>query len=170
MSIHVRNLFLAAVAAVAIPLGAQTAVVSTTDLVAGQFFTGAEVLVPGNLIEFQFNVLQRLKIDQFSLSGTGNDAGADLSDVRFGFSLPTTVPFTTVTSQGSSAFAGGFLPGSVFAAGDTFSVFLSDGIINPVSLTLSFSTATVPLPAAGLLLGPILLLGGVVARRRSRKA
>ncbi len=172
MSLQFKNLVLAAAFVAAVPAVSQAATVIETNLIADQFFTGAEVLEPGNALEFRFTALEAFTISGFSLSGTGNNATDDLEAVSFGFVTPTTEAFSTFLANGTVAFAGGFLPGAGFAAGDMFSVFFSDGIDHPVSLTLSFSTqsiSAVPLPASALMLGSALMAAFARFRRKAKQ-
>jgi hypothetical protein len=164
--------FLAA-ALVLVPLAAQSAtLVFPTNLIVGQFVTEAQVINPGDSFEFRYTALEALDIASFALSATGNRGGLDIADIRFGLTLPGTNVFTDIHDQGTSAYAGAFLPGLRLAAGDIFSIFFSDGISNPVGLTLSFITeepSHVPLPASAPLLG-LGLLGLILTRGRKLRA
>ncbi|MFN3972079.1 MAG: hypothetical protein ACK4GO_03090 [Gemmobacter sp.] len=164
---------LATAAAVAMPALANAAVVVFTNtLVADENYTFATVIQPGDSIEYRFTVLENLNIPQFSMSATGNNAEADVREIRFGFMQPVTGMFTTIQSIGSVAAGFGFMEGASFSAGDMFAVIFQDGITNDVSLTLSFGTevSAVPLPATGLLLAPFLLAGGIAGWRRRKSA
>lgn len=160
--------------AVTIPaLAGAASVTFSSSVAANQNYSFAEVIRPGDAIEFRFTALDDFKIISFSVSGTGTNAEDDVRDIRFGLVDPASQAFTTVSSVGNSAAGFGFLPGMTYAMGDVFSVFFTDGITNDVGLTLSFDTApvaAVPLPAAGLLLGPVLLAGAAAALRRRKSA
>lgn len=160
--------------AVAIPaLAGAASVTFSEQIAANQNYSFAKVISPGDAIEFRFTALDDFKIVSFSVSGTGTNTEDDVRDIRFGLTEPTSNAFTTVSSVGSSAAGFGFLPGMTYAMGDVFSVFFTDGITNDVGLTLSFDTtavAPIPLPAAGLLLGPVLLAGAAAALRRRKSA
>ncbi|MCW1917505.1 hypothetical protein NX862_01935 [Rhodobacter sp. KR11] len=171
---HGKAFLLATATATAIffPVCSQAATILRLNaLTANQTFTGAEVIRPGDTLEFRFTALEDLMIDAFSLSGTGNNTEADLRDIRFGLTLPPTGFFNPVSSDGTAAAGIGFLTGGTFLMGSVFSIYFQDGISDDVGITLSFRTdpVAVPLPAAGLLLAPMMGLAGVVARRR-RKA
>jgi hypothetical protein len=170
MSMLSANTLRAAAVLAVLPLAAPAATLYQTDLRAGDFYTNAVPVAPGSALEFRFNVLEALRIQAISLSATGNTSGDDVNSITFGYGPITTQHFSTIGTVGTTAFGGGFLPGATYAVGDSFSVFVNDIVTNPASLTLSFSTASVPVPAAGLLLGSVLLAGGAVARRRSRRA
>lgn len=168
------TLTLAAAAAFLIPFAAHGA---TTHLQAADIFADAnysfsQTLQPSESVEFRFKATERLSIAAFSLSGTGSNSGADLANITFGFSQPTSLSFPTVSTMGSAEAASTFLMGSVFLKGQTFSIFFEDGIDKPVSLTASFATASVPvvpLPASGMLLLTALLGAGVAGARRKKK-
>jgi hypothetical protein len=165
---------LAAVAAVVAPFMASAAVVLPYDVNVGVNYAYAQVISPGGDVEFKFTVLDDVKIASFAVTGAGTgssnlNAENDVRDIMYGFALPATDSFSTVMSNNNTAFGGGFLPGGTFKAGTSFSIFFQDGIINDVALGLSFKTTPVPLPAAGMLLAPVLVAGGIAAARR-RKA
>jgi hypothetical protein len=167
-------LVLATAAAISIPSLANSAViVFNNTLSADQNYSYANVIQPGDMLEYRFSVLEELLIENFSVSATGNNAEADVEDIRFGFVEPLTGLFTTIQSIGTVAAGVGFLDGMTFAVGSVFSVIFDDGITNDVAVTLSFGTETVspvPLPATGLLLAPFLLAGGIAGWRRRRAA
>ena len=165
-----RN-FLFAAAMLALPAAAGASTVYTSDLYAGDFITEATVISPGQEIEFSYNVMEDLNIASFALSASGNSAGADIGEITFGFTSPGDTHYTTIVSIGSSTFGGGFLPGVQLSAGDTLSIYFTDGIAHPVSVTLSFLTtapAPVPLPASGLLLAAAVLGMGAYASRKHK--
>ncbi len=171
MKIFGQSAFVAA-AVMMLPFAAHAATITyTSNLSAGQFVSEAHVIQPGEGIEFQYNVLENLIIGSFAVSATGNDAGGDVQDIRFGFTSPATSGFTTITAVGTSAFGGGFLPALVLSAGDVFSVFFEDGITNAVTIGLSFEASApsaIPLPATGALLGGVMGLFGAFAMRRRK--
>jgi hypothetical protein len=172
---YARMLVVAGAAAIFAPVTANAAVVQIgVDLSANTSYNLLYLLNPTDEVEYLFTVLEDLKVDTFALSGTAaaatpGEAATDVSNIAFGFTDPPSSTFSTVTDFGTSAAGFGSLAGGVFAAGDMFSIFFADGILNPVAFTVSFQTSEVPVPAAGLLLAPMLIGGGVVAMRR-RKA
>ena len=170
MSSLSRNVFLAA-AVLVLPAAAGAATLVTTDLNVDQFISVSGTLVPGDQLEFRYNVLQDLEIGSIAVSGTGNSSGADLTASRFGYTSPGTSMFTDITTIGTSTFGGGFLSGLKLGTGDAFSVFFEGGVSEPISVTLSFATtpASIPIPASGVLMGGVLLGLGAFARR-GRKA
>lgn len=174
MSFIGRNFLISAVM-LALPFTAQAATtVYQSDVSVGEDISVAGVMRPGNNVRFRFDILDDLTIPSFSVSATGNAAGLDLSSIRYGFSKATaTNMFSTIETNGTSTFAGGFLPGFTLAAGDKFSVFFLDGISRRVALTVSFlSTAPsqVPLPAPALLLIAGLAAMGAIGKRKSKRA
>ena len=124
-------------------------------------------LNPGDSAEITFTALKALRVGTIAMSGVGNNSGLDLENVEFGYTSATTNVFSSVNVvPGGSASAVGFLPGGLMKAGDTFTIFWEDGIALPVSLSTSFSTYDVPVPAAlPLLIGALGVLG-VAGRRR----
>ena len=169
MSFPCRNfLFVAAMLALPAAAGAST-VTYNSDLSAGQNVTEAAVLMPGDEILFSYNVMDDLNIASFALSASGNTADADIGHITFAFTSSGDTHYPTIVSIGTSTFGGGFLPGVQLSAGDTLSIYFTDGIAHPVSVTLSFLTtapAPVPLPASGVLLAVALLGMGVYASRK----
>lgn len=170
---HAMKHAVAAALAVVLPAmaNAATVVVPNSISVNGQY-SFAHVISPGETVQFLFTVLDDLTIDSFSVAGTGTNGGSDIRDIAFGMMQPVTQHFSSVSAVGQAAAGFGFLTGGTFAMGDVFSVFFQDGITDDVGLTLSFETvavAPVPLPAAGMMLAPVLLVGGAAALRR-RKA
>jgi len=174
MFMHARLVVLVSAAVATMPtLANAAAVVFNNDIGAGQNHSFTAVIKPGDSIEFRFTALDDFKIDSFAVSGTGTSAEADVRDVRFGLSLPASGLFSTVSSVGDAAAGFGFITGMAYVMDDVFSVFFEDGITEEVGLTLSFDTtavAAVPLPAAGLLLAPVLLAGAASAFRRRKAA
>ncbi len=163
--------FLLASAALLLPGFAQAApILFEYDIGAPAAYGYAEVINPGDSLEFRFNVLTDLKIAQFVFSATGNSSEADVRDIKFGMIEPLTGFFTQIDSEGTSAGAFGFLDGATFMAGQIFSIYLEDGITLPVPVTMSFETTAVPLPAAGLLMAPFVVAAGLVSRRRRKAA
>jgi hypothetical protein len=174
---------LAAVAAVVAPLMASAAVLSYYVDVGVSYAYGTTIS-PGGHVAFRFIALDDIRIRSFAISATasGTDAAEamdDIADVTFGFTSSPSNKFTTIGSSGNVAFGGGFLlPSDSASPSDSFFdvckncvffIHFEDGITNDVGLALSFATAPIPLPAAGMLLAPVLVAGGIAAARR-RKA
>lgn len=172
MTTKLNHLALAAVLALALPAASQAATVINANLTADGFFTFNETLSTDDDIEFKFTVLEDLKVAEFAVSGTGSSSTNDLNDVTFGFVSPTSEIFASFADFNTVSAGFSFLPGATFAAGDMFSFFFEEGpggLDNPVSVTLSFNTAAVPLPATALLLAPLLLTGAAVGRRKAKR-
>lgn len=172
MAIAGRNQLISVAALLLLAPTANAATVTySTDLAVGSIINEAQVILPGEELEFQYTALEDLNIVSFSLSGTGNSMGGDVEDITFGFTSPGTNPFTTIMLSGNTAFGGGFLDGFSLMAGEVFSIFFSDGITNPVPITLSFQAdppLAIPVPASGLFLGSALVGFGLFASRKRK--
>lgn len=172
MFTHARMFVFATATAVIAPALTNAATVTFENVVnVNENYSYAHVIEPGSSVEFRFTALDELYIKEFSVSATGTNAEADIRDVRFGMVEPLTGLFTTIESIGSVSAGISFIAGMKFDIGSIFSVIFEDGITNDVAVTLSFATESVspiPLPAAGFLLAPILLLGGVIGARRRK--
>lgn len=172
MAIAGRNQLIAVAALLLLAPTANAATVTyNSNLSVGSIVNEAQVILPGEEVEFRYTALEDLKIVSFALSGTGNSEGGDIEDITFGFTSPGTNPFTTILTSGNTAFGGGFLAGLSLMAGDVFSIFFSDGISNPVPITLSFQTdplPAIPVPASGLFLGSALVGFGAFASRKRK--
>lgn len=169
------KILMVALAAAVVSPAAATATTVNYDLVKNTAYSIAQVILPNGDVEFAFTVKQPLKIAEFALTAstagdTVTEAVDDLDHIRFGFTVPPVDQFSTLVPYFNTAIGFGTLPGGSYARNDTFSIFVTDGIENPVGLTLSFQTAAIPVPAAGLMLAPVLLAGGVVALRRRKAA
>lgn len=163
---------LATATAVSMPALASAAVITYDNNVSlNQNYSFSGVIAPGDDLQFRFTVLDDLFIPNFAVSASGNDAKADVEEIRFGLIQPVTGEFTLIEAVGDVASGLGFIEGMAFDAGDMFSVFFSDGIENDVAVTVSFGSealSPVPLPAGGLLMVPFLLAGGIAAWRRRK--
>jgi hypothetical protein len=168
MFAHSKAFLLATATAICLPALASAATI--VNLSAGQPYVFAETINPRETLEFRFTALENLSVQRFTLSASGSSAGSDVGSIRFGFSQPATGAINPITVTDDVASGVGVLPGDTYAAGETFSIFVEDGIRNPVGVTLAFNTAAVsaiPLPATALLLLPFLVAGGVLGRRRN---
>ena len=169
----------AAMAAAALPVTAGAVTVISGDITANESYSFAEVLNTGEQLRFDITAQEDVTVTSFSLSATGY--GTDLADVTFGFDgTPTNNSFDTIIPGGETiSFAGDLIPGGSWQAGESFSVFVEDGIAgglgDEVGITLSFATAMedmapIPVPGAGALLLTALAGGAAVARRKKRAA
>ena len=169
------SLLLASAVAVAAASSASAATVDVfdTSISAGESITVVDELETGSTTEFRFFVLEDLAIEQFVIAATGSNGGDDLGEVRYGFTNPGSESFTGTISSGTVAGVTNFFDGGAYSAGSEFSIFFNDGIRENVGLTVTFDTveiSSVPVPAAGFLLGAALLGGGFAARRKRKAA
>lgn len=142
-------------------------VINTPLTAAGLDIAVTQTLLPGDSYEYVFTFTKALKISDIALSATGT--AANIANVEFGLTPATTMVFTTIVPTGTQAFGGASLPGGTFAKGSSFTIYWEDGIDAPVSITASFTTSPVPVPAAlPLLAGALGALG--IARRKHKKA
>ncbi|WP_299653160.1 hypothetical protein [uncultured Jannaschia sp.] len=127
-------------------------------------------------VQFDFNVVNDVTVDNFSVTGNGFSGGEDLGNIRFGFDSGSGMVFETINTQGEVANANGFLDNRSFAAGSTFSFFFNEIVpganTDSAFVNLTFTTnpapAPVPVPAAGLLLLSAIGAGGLAARAKKR--
>lgn len=134
---------------------------------------GSEVLQTFNLAPNSsetslFEPTQNLFVSIISVAGAGFPLGDDLALVRFGVNGADTA-FETFSANDMTSNAVGSLPS--FFASEPFTVdFTATGAERSVGITYTLVTEevpVVPLPASGMMLGGLLLLGlgGVAARR-----
>lgn len=116
-------------------------------------------------VVFNFNVTEDLRIPQFSLSGSAPTGG--VSTTMYEITQPATGP-SAFGILNLATVGADIVRGADYAANDTFQVIFTETVSTPISYTVSFSTATVPVPAAGLLL--LTAVGGAAALRRRKKA
>lgn len=127
-------------------------------------------LSPSETMEFSFEPSENLLVSIISVAGSGFPEGNDLASVLFGINGADT-GFTMFSNNGLTSSAEGMLPS--FFASTPFTVnFAAPGTANDVGITYTFVTQSVetitpvPLPASGLMLGLVLLVGGGLALRR----
>ncbi|WP_299815100.1 hypothetical protein [uncultured Jannaschia sp.] len=131
-------------------------------------------------VQFDFDVLEDVTIDNFSVTGNGFSGGADLNNIRFGFNSGDGMTFEDVNVRGNVANATGFLDDRSFSAGSMFSFFFNEIVpgesAGSAFVNLTFTTneaptpAPVPVPAAGLMLLSALGAGGMLARAKKKSA
>lgn len=169
---YFKNILLASALAVTAPVAASAA--TMVDIFADTPYTFVDILAPAGQVSWEFTVQEDFSISNFSLAASGTNSGTDLQNVTFGF-LGNVTNMLTVVGAGEARSGFGELAGGNFVVGDIITIVVDDGIKDDVGLTLSFQTGPeglppVPLPAAGLLLGSVLLAGGAAAARKKKKA
>ena len=166
MGYNIKTTALAAVAALALPLSAGAATLNV-----GDSDTNAFVLSSGQTASFSYEPTAKLRVSIVTTSGTDTASAANLMKVLFGVN-GATQHFTTYTIPDSTASAEGQI--ATFTTSSPFTIdFSAFDISSKVSLGYSFNTfavSTVPVPAAGLLLGGVVAAGGAFARRRKAKS
>jgi hypothetical protein len=170
----------AAIAAGVMSISTAAFAVTTTsiepDLIVGESRPVGGMVSPGNTLEFKFTASEALKIlDFFAFTANGSSGGNDTALATFSYNgdggaSSTGIPAGNTVSFGSQGISFAGLPGFVLAKGESFSLFLKsgDGASKLVDLDATFSTAAVPVPAAGLLLLTALAGGAAVARRKKK--
>ncbi|WP_299653544.1 VPLPA-CTERM sorting domain-containing protein [uncultured Jannaschia sp.] len=127
-------------------------------------------------VRFDFDVLDNVVVDNFSVTGNGYAAGNDLGNIRFGFDAGSGMTFETINVRGNVTNATGFLDNRSFSAGTMFSFFFNETVpgqnTKRAFVNLTFTTdaapmpSPVPVPAAGLLLLSAIGAGGLAARAK----
>ena len=166
MGYNFKTTALAAVAALALPLSAGAA----TTLNVGDSDTNAFTLNSGDTASFAYTPTSNMRISIVTTSGTDTAAAANLMKILFGVN-GATQHFSTYSIPDSTASAEGQI--ATFTTSSPFTIdFSAFGTSSKVSLGYSFNTfsvSTVPVPAAGIMLGGVMLAGGAFARRKKSK-
>lgn len=168
-SVMAAALSLAAGAASAITIPATGQLTIGT---AGGFFGPA---LARSTTTFMFQATEDLKVVGLTFSGLGFNNGNDIGNLKFGYTTGSgtvtrefldneisLIPPTEVASTAATSFAP-----ITLAAGETFSFEMNNSGGDFFVLgSGNFTTAPVPIPAAGFMLLTALLGAGAVARRR----
>lgn len=163
----------AATAIAASPMMASAAIVNVTadvDLSQAGYSFGTTVNPGDDGALFTFTITEALSISGISVSGSGTNDGTDIASTMFQIINPDfgPAPFQSFTTDFGVGSGSAVVSGQSYAAGDVFSVRFVENAQNPITYTVSFPVAEVPVPAAGLLL--LGALGGVAGMRRRKKA
>ena len=175
-----RNLPFALAAAVFLPVAANAVTLTESyTLTANEGYAFAEVLNQKGAaqkydrIEYTFTAGEDLMVNVLGVTATGTNDGNDIRELLFGIGMADTAfGEDEISTSGETATAETFVPFNKFlSANDMFTfIFDIEDTKNPVSVGLSFETGAteVPVPAAGLLLGSVLLGGSFLARRKNK--
>jgi hypothetical protein len=162
-----KNLLATLALATVLPVAAHAA---PLPIFVGQIVSDDVDLLPGATASFEFEAAEDMRIKAISYTLNGVSA-ADLLNVDFGVNTAN-----DSLSPGQVTSGGGLAEGGKISfvnldlmLGDTFTIEVNDGVANPVNFDFVFVPTQVPVPAAGLLLGSLLLGGGAVARRKSKR-
>ena len=146
----------------------------TTDIFKDSFYSVNQVFptpVPSSLV-FQFDAQEDLRVMTVSLSATASTSGLDtvFLEIIRGTNNPPAAPsqFDVINAAGTQATS--TIPSFVLMQGDFFRITFTGSPIQGSSITTSFDTAPVPLPAAGGMLLLAVIAGGVAGRRKTQKA
>lgn len=168
-----RKIAITAALAALVPAFANASVIlaspgANTDIGAGNLVLGGVIVQPGGANFFAFTATEALSIDSiaFTLNGFSE---TDLLNVEWGVNGLTSSLAPGDIDDNGFLFVGTQIEkvNLTFSAGDTFSILVEDGITEAVDFDFTFRTAVVPVPAAGLLLGSLLLGGAALARRKA---
>lgn len=169
---------LAAVFAVSAAV-ASASTVSPERISIGDLSQSFGAVTGGNSITFSFTATEDLRVLDF-LSTTGNGPRGSIGgillqlDPNLDVSGDETTPvgFDVIRTEGATETGSRAFAGFLLREGETFSFTFENGAAlntNSVFATLTFVTAAVPVPAAGLLLMTALLGGGAIARRKKKQ-
>ncbi len=174
---YFKSAVLTAIFAVSAAVASASTLTASGSLAIGDDASIATSIAPGGTQSFVFTALQDLRIQNFiSVSATGQSSGTSISQLTFGYTGPNAtstgnfLSFINVVPGSTTAFGGSEIPGFVLLSGEAFTFAFNSGSNSTIPATLSFTTAAVPVPAAGLLLLTALIGGGVVARRKKKQA
>lgn len=150
-----------------------TASAVTTNIFKDSSYTVNQVFptpVPSSLI-FEFVAQEELRVLDVSLSATSSTSGLDtvfLEIIRG--TNPPAAPSQFDNINLAGTFATSSIPSFAMMVGDYFRITFTGSPITAASVTTSFDTAPVPLPAAGGMLLFAVVAGGIAGRRKNKKA
>ncbi|WP_371158429.1 VPLPA-CTERM sorting domain-containing protein [Jannaschia sp. 2305UL9-9] len=177
MTSTIKTIALAASVAVAGAAASAATLTSGGALNIGDDASIATNIAPtSSSVGYTFTALEDMRVNDFiSVSATGNQSGASIAQLTFGYTgasindiTGATLDSTIILPGSTTAFGGGTLPGFILRTGESFTFEFQNGSASTVAATMNFTTAAVPLPAGGLLLLTALAGAGAVARRKKK--
>lgn len=171
-----KHLLATAALALVLPVAANAAVINAVgggvnnDIGVDDLVLGGVVLSPGDSDTWKFTnaATSAIKVQAVAYTLNGFSQG-DLLNVDFGVNAADQNLIPAEIVSGGGVFAGERIQtvNLTLAPGEMFTILVNDGLTDEVDFDFTFRTSVVPVPAAGLLLGTVLLGGGLLARRKA---
>ncbi len=161
-NMNMKHFLLGATFALAAPFAASAATVSSG------FNYDIEVLTSGNSVSVDYDVADGTTWTIGDISFTANGAWADITSVSVTVSSTGETYTVWTKGQGNTAtlLATGFTTSDDFTVTYTYAAGSTGTVLATATFTATQVLDTVPLPAAGLLLGSALAGLGIAKRRK----